>query len=445
MSYDYRLIAALAAGLLLPAAPLAAQTRLWAAQTGPDLVTLAWDSIPGAAAYQIYVGLPDAEHRPATSLGGSGRQTVLFGMQRLTAGIYLVAKAADGRTLQQLPFNPVARAMSFTPIKAPSEVRAEATSATEVTLSWTPAPGATAYFILRAAGGSGYRPLCQLCSTTPQYVDRDVQPGFEHSYLVAAIFPSGTSRRTASNAVTPGARATTESAGATSPTHAATPVGQPPASSGPLGVISGTAQQVASTIGTVLGGPAATPPGGTHAATPVGQTPAPSGPLGVIAGTAQQVGQAVGSGLGGIAQGAGNLLTTNTPGPAVTPTGPTRVTPSTPCKLDYQRADNMWAAFGRPDGPLGTETISLTPGQNKVFITDWAYEKKRNDGSNYYGSHLRIATNPGARTVRLQLRTTTPAGLVVFARTGTNTFWIRMAAGESQRVQADLMEVFCEN
>jgi hypothetical protein len=65
------------------------------------------------------------------------------------------------------------------------------------------------------------------------------------------------------------------------------------------------------------------------------------------------------------------------------------------CVLEYQRADNMWAAFGRPDGTLGTETISLKAGESRVFVTDWKYEKTRNDGANFYGSHLRVATSKG--------------------------------------------------
>ncbi len=40
------------------------------------------------------------------------------------------------------------------------------------------------------------------------------------------------------------------------------------------------------------------------------------------------------------------------------------------CRLEYQRADNMWAALGRPDGALGTETLTLQPGETKVFTTD---------------------------------------------------------------------------
>lgn len=74
------------------------------------------------------------------------------------------------------------------------------------------------------------------------------------------------------------------------------------------------------------------------------------------------------------------------------------------CQLDYRRADNMWAPTGQPSASLGTETIGLAVGQKKVFITDWKYEKLRNDGTRYYGSHLRIATNRSARTIRMTVR-----------------------------------------
>ena len=74
---------------------------------------------------------------------------------------------------------------------------------------------------------------------------------------------------------------------------------------------------------------------------------------------------------------------------------PAHVLQAQDCVLEYQRADNMWAAFGRPDGALGTETISLKAGESRVFVTDWKYEKTRNDGSNFYGSHLRVATSKG--------------------------------------------------
>ena len=72
------------------------------------------------------------------------------------------------------------------------------------------------------------------------------------------------------------------------------------------------------------------------------------------------------------------------------------------CVLDYRRADNMWA--GQPSASLGTETITLAVGQKLTFITDWRYEKLRNDGTHFYGSHLRVATNRSSRTVRMELR-----------------------------------------
>jgi len=81
---------------------------------------------------------------------------------------------------------------------------------------------------------------------------------------------------------------------------------------------------------------------------------------------------------------------------------PARAIAAQSCTLEYYRADNMWATWGA--GNLGAETLTLQPGQNRVFATDWAYEKQRNDGTKYYGSHLRIAMNRGAVPVRVNVR-----------------------------------------
>ncbi len=94
----------------------------------------------------------------------------------------------------------------------------------------------------------------------------------------------------------------------------------------------------------------------------------------------------------------------------------------------------MWAAFGRPDGLLGIESITLAPGEHKVFITDWKYEKQRNDGTTYYGSHLRIATNASSRVVRLQL----------ISGAGAVTSTVRLDPNTSKEFQADLRDVSCE-
>ena len=136
------------------------------------------------------------------------------------------------------------------------------------------------------------------------------------------------------------------------------------------------------------------------------------------------------------------------------------------CTLEYRRADNMWASWGRADGNLGTETITLQPGQKKVFATDWAYEKQRNDGTNYYGSHLRQAFNRGAGPVYVRLRgqgnfqirhtspvaasSTSPA--VASGLAGTLVKLISIASGDRHATllpndtalfRHDLMEVAC--
>ncbi len=521
----FRLLLAAIPLLIWLVAPLAGQSagRMWAAQTGADQVTLSWDSIPDTTEYRIYLGEIGKvdERRPELRLSAGSRRAVVTDLRRISHGIYLLAAGFNGRVLQRAPFNPLTVATTYSPIAPPTEVTAEATSPTEVTLSWSPVPGATAYYIGRAVGGSGVRPLCDLCSTEANYVDRSAQMGFPHTYIVSAIFPWGPSRTVASNQVTPGVPVVPTTSGQ---------AGIPPTTT----TGGGTTASLPTATTTHTGTPTTTPGGTTaspattttttHAATPVTATQTttsnslPAGILGQVLGgvagntvspptgvTATLAGPSAvrvtwqASPTTGLTEyritrrvngGAVEQLNAVDPGTltysdtffpvTMFSSGPVRVsysvkafkstnfstdattgqlivqpsvstgvtapagTAATGCKLDYQRADNMWAAFGRPDGPLGTETIALSPGQDRVFNTDWKYEKTHNDGSNYYGSHLRIATNSSAHTIRLQLRTTTLTGLVVFVNTGSDTFWIRMEPGKSQQFQADLMEVFCE-
>ena len=230
---------ALAAAVLVLAAawPLAAQDsvpyRLWAAQTGPNQVSLAWDSVPETAEYQIFLGDPDAPAtftgRPVTTLSGSARGAILTGMQRMTDGITLVALDKHRRVRRKTRFNSVVPATSFPPPTPPTGLTAEAPSASEVTVTWNSVPGATAYFIGRAVFRSGFRVVCAVCSNEPRYVDRNVTAGQPHTYTVAAIFPNGVSKRVTSNTVTPGetvvAASTPPAATPTPPTGA--PPGRP--------------------------------------------------------------------------------------------------------------------------------------------------------------------------------------------------------------------------
>jgi hypothetical protein len=101
-------------------------------------------------------------------------------------------------------------------------------------------------------------------------------------------------------------------------------------------------------------------------------------------------------------------------------------------KLQYWRADNMWAAEGRPDGNLGMEEATVQSGQKRVFITDWRYEKVRNDGTNYYGSHGRKLKNPGPGNVVVVL-TVSPGQLHQPRQT--------LTPGQEMNIKADIIEV----
>lgn len=98
------------------------------------------------------------------------------------------------------------------------------------------------------------------------------------------------------------------------------------------------------------------------------------------------------------------------------------------CTLEYQRADNMW----RAEPNLGWETVTVSAGSSKKFITDWAYEKLRNDGTRYYGSHLRIATNKGTRRVLVE----------TWSQLGLTAVFVK--PGETRTFRQDLALVWCE-
>ncbi len=544
------LAVAAAAALVAGAVRLQAQEplRLWAAQTGPDQATLVWGEVPGAAEYRIHSGDPDgagspAARRPLASLGASSRQAVLP-LRRITAGLWLVPVGSDGRPLGKAPFNPVTPVRGVRPVGPPASATATVTGAEEVTLSWDPVPNATGYMILRAVQPNGFQMFCALCSTEPTYVDRDVTPGAVHSYAVAAIYPGGTSPRTTSNSVTPGATAIAAEATAgpahplpmlptttaqrnpgaptyTPPTQPAgtaptyTPPGQPaggtptytppgqPVATSPSGAAPahpstpGGAAPVTTPSTTPSGtvGPAVPPdtvsvagllqaevlasahslldvfgPGTVSETHSAAAPPAPLSPaaqmlaqaLEYARGIARQFGpkfQATGqpvdtSSIAGqillqaqeYAREIGQLTGSAFGGQSTQPHAATPVY-SGPCRLDYQRADNMWAAFGRPDGQLGVETITLADGQTKAFITDWKYEKRRNDGTTYYGSHMRSASNPGQRPVTIEFHSlvSTAANLLGAIARADSHFTLSLAPGKTQLFQADLVAASCTN
>ena len=113
------------------------------------------------------------------------------------------------------------------------------------------------------------------------------------------------------------------------------------------------------------------------------------------------------------------------------------------CRIEYQRADNMWAAPGRPDGQLGSETLTLKPGETKVFSTDWKFEKRRNDGTNYYGSHVRVLRNTGKVPVKISMGHNASATGISAQVVGQRLVGQLEPGQSAQQVRADLEEVSC--
>jgi hypothetical protein len=86
----------------------------------------------------------------------------------------------------------------------------------------------------------------------------------------------------------------------------------------------------------------------------------------------------------------------------------------------------------------------LPAGGSKVFITDWKYEKTRNDGTTYYGSHMRLLWNRGTHPVRLLIRGWDLNGLLNVVQKASDVWYSTMPAGTGPwLVRADLTEAYC--
>ena len=113
-----------------------------------------------------------------------------------------------------------------------------------------------------------------------------------------------------------------------------------------------------------------------------------------------------------------------------------RISSADECKLNFARADNMWGSDADALKSLGWEAITLQPGQKRAFVTDWRYEKTRNDGQTYYGSHGRRYKNVGTRIVKVARKGSTIAGSV-------NVSTLYIDPGQEKIVSGDIVEVAC--
>lgn len=102
------------------------------------------------------------------------------------------------------------------------------------------------------------------------------------------------------------------------------------------------------------------------------------------------------------------------------------------CKLDFRRADGMWGTVESSLTSLGWESITLSPGQSRAFVTDWRFEKTRNDGQTYYGSHGRFFQNSGSRVVKVSIKSTPVA-----------VFTVYLDPKASRYLKGDIVEVAC--
>jgi hypothetical protein len=91
------------------------------------------------------------------------------------------------------------------------------------------------------------------------------------------------------------------------------------------------------------------------------------------------------------------------------------------------------------------ETVSLEPGQSRIFLTDWKYEKLRNDGTNYYGSHGRRLKNSAAQVIDVKLSSLEGilSSLLGALAAGAPTGYIRLKPDQTVDIKADIQQVSC--
>jgi hypothetical protein len=169
-----------------------------AVQTGRDEVTLTWDARAHVPMYRI---LADEGKGPRTigTIGGNGT--------RYVARLKPDPKAIDRKVIFSIgpadrtgreagttaTFNPITIEQVPTGRMYPPRHVSAALTGDTITVKWDAVEGAKGYAIMRSAGGSGFKTICEMCPTDTQYVDRDLVKGARHSYAVIAITLQGRS------------------------------------------------------------------------------------------------------------------------------------------------------------------------------------------------------------------------------------------------------------
>ena len=200
----------------------ASPTRLWAAQTALNQITLVWSPVAGATGYVLYrdapagAGAPQGPTKVATLAANVTRYVYVVRADPQQTQQLFVQAIASGRASAKVPFNPVTLVAGAVAAVSPGSVSATESSPGVITLTWSASPGATAYMLGRAAGANGFTSLCAICSTQTTFVDSGVTNGVRYQYSVAAITPTTASQRTLSNVVTAGLVVSTGGGGTSS-------------------------------------------------------------------------------------------------------------------------------------------------------------------------------------------------------------------------------------
>jgi hypothetical protein len=179
------------------AAPLAGPAGL-NATPGDGQVALAWTPVSGATGYTIkrsaYRGGPYAPVKTVASGTSYTDQGVANG-QTYFYVVAAVSSAVEG-------VNSAERAVTVMPVPLAPSSLAAAPRTSQVALSWSQVPWATAYKVKRATVSAG--PFNLLATATiPSFTDSGVTNGTTYHYVVAATNGSGDSLDSAPASATP--------------------------------------------------------------------------------------------------------------------------------------------------------------------------------------------------------------------------------------------------
>ena len=207
----------------VPAAPSA----LAATATGPASVNLAWtDNAPGNETGFVVQRSTDNGATYATlATTGTGVTTYTDTANLSPATAYAYRVYAVNAVGTSAPSN-TSTATTWLPAAptAPNNLKATATSASQIALSWSAATGQTAYAVDRSTdGGNSFVTVATTVSASAtSYADAGLSPSTAYAYRVRATNGVGSATSNTASATTPAAGAATVSLATLTPTSVTT-------------------------------------------------------------------------------------------------------------------------------------------------------------------------------------------------------------------------------